>query len=205
MKRIFISAIGTDCGKTVASAMVCEAMEADYWKPIQSGLSRDTDRVQTLISNPKTVFHKEAYLLKTPESPHAAAIKDKIEINLSEIKLPKTSNHLVIEGAGGLLVPLNDNDFVIDLIQHLDAELILVINFYLGSINHTLLSLQEIKRRGIPLKGIILNGHINTDSKDIIMKNCSAPILAEIAQEKELNKAVVMKYAGELRAKLEYA
>lgn len=197
--RYFVTAIGTDCGKTVASAILVEAWQADYWKPIQAGLPRDTDRVKSLVSNAKSVFHPETYLLKTPESPHAAAEKDGVLIDLKTLKAPKTTNTLIIEGAGGLMVPLNEHDFVIDLITHFQSEVILVVNFYLGSINHSILSINELKRRGLKISGLILNGTINEDSKRIILKQLDAPVLLEIEQEQQLNKEKISYYAGKLK------
>jgi dethiobiotin synthetase len=200
--RYFVSAIGTDSGKTLASAILVEALKADYWKPIQAGLPRDTDTVQALVTNTQSQFHPEAYLLQTPESPHAAAAKQGIAVDIKEIALPQTDNALIVEGAGGLMVPLNEKDFVIDLIAQLDMELILVVNFYLGSINHTVLSFCELSRRKIKIKGLILNGPINEDSKRIILQQTNAPVLLEIAQEPVLSKEVVAVYADRILAKL---
>ena len=119
MKTYFITGIGTDVGKTIVSAICVEALEADYWKPVQAGdLDHDdTCKVKKLVSNSKSVFHPNRYALKTPMSPHAAAAIDGIEIDLKAIKVPKTNNHLVIEGAGGLLVPLNDTVTVMDMMH----------------------------------------------------------------------------------------
>lgn len=194
----FITAIGTDSGKTLISAIVAEALKADYWKPIQAGFPRDTETVQNLVSNTKTVFHKEAYLLKEPMSPHAAAYREGIDILLDTITLPETSNNLVIEGAGGLMVPINNREFVADLIQHLQVEVILVANLYLGSINHTLLTINELKRRNIAVKGIIFNGEANKESSDLILKYSGYPCLLHVKQEDEITPAVVSKYAAEL-------
>src|SRR5690606_8976042 len=114
----FVTGISTEVGKTVASAIVVESLRADYWKPIQAGDldNSDSHKVESLISNSKTVIHPNSYALKTPMSPHAAATIDGITIDLEKIVPPKTDNHLVVEGAGGLLVPLNDTDNIFDLI-----------------------------------------------------------------------------------------
>ena len=140
-KTYFITGIGTEVGKTIVSAVVTEALWADYFKPIQAGDLEysDTDKVKALISNSKSKFFNNAYALKTPMSPHAAAEIDEVTIDLKSISRPKTQNHLVIEGAGGLMVPLNNKDCIIDLIEKTD-KIILVSRHYLGSINHTLLS-----------------------------------------------------------------
>jgi dethiobiotin synthetase len=202
-KTYFITAIGTDCGKTFVSAILTEALQADYWKPIQAGLPRDTDSVAAWISNSKTVFHPEAYLLTQPLSPHAAADLDKVTIKLSEIQKPATTNHLIIEGAGGLLVPINETNFVIDIALKLKAEVILVINFYLGSINHTLLSLQELQRReekeNLQIKGIVFNGNMATPSAEIILKHSPYPLLFKVAQEEVQNRETVKKYGNILK------
>ncbi|TNF77380.1 MAG: ATP-dependent dethiobiotin synthetase BioD, partial [Bacteroidetes bacterium] len=117
MMRIFVTGISTEVGKTMASAILVEALQADYWKPVQAGDLEysDSDKVRDLISNARTVIHPNAFALRTPMSPHAAAEIDGIRITLDTIVLPKTENHLVIEGAGGLLVPLNETDTILDL------------------------------------------------------------------------------------------
>ena len=116
MRKIFVTGIGTDVGKTVVSAILTEALEADYWKPIQAGDLDNSDslKIERFISNNKTVIHLEGVKLNSPMSPHAAAEIDSLEIQLSDFVLPETANHLVVEGAGGLMVPLNDKDLIID-------------------------------------------------------------------------------------------
>ncbi|MEO8795971.1 MAG: dethiobiotin synthase [Daejeonella sp.] len=183
-KPLFITGIGTGIGKTVISAALTEYLNADYWKPIQSGSLEftDTDYVKSLVTNSKSKFHPESYRLTQPYSPHKSADLDQIEIKLNEIKLPSTQNNLIIEGAGGLMVPLNDRDLMIDLIDHLDAEVILVIQHYLGSINHSLLSLEVLKHRNIPVKGIIFNGQSDSYSEDIILKHYPVKVIAQISE-----------------------
>jgi dethiobiotin synthetase len=205
MKTYFITAIGTDSGKTFISAIFAEALQADYWKPIQSGLPRDTEQVATLISNSKTQFHQEAYLLTQPLSPHAASKIDGIDIEITKILKPKTANHLIIEGAGGLLVPLNDTNFVIDIATYLEAEIILVANLYLGSINHTLLSIKELQRRekenNLKIKGIVFNNFSVSESigsEEIILKHCPYPCLLRVEKEEKIDKETVRKYADKL-------
>ena len=197
--KYFITAIGTDSGKTLASAILCEALDADYWKPVQAGQPRDADTVRELITNTQTIIHPETYLLKTPASPHAAAKLDGIEIKINDFIVPASSN-LIIEGAGGCLVPLNDNNFVIDLAPVFKAEIILVANLYLGSINHTLLTVEALKNRKIPIKGIIFNGDHNPESENIILKHAGLKALLHIENEKEINKEVVKKYASILKS-----
>jgi dethiobiotin synthetase len=168
---LFVTGIGTDVGKTIVSAILVEKLKADYWKPIQSGDldNSDTMKVQRLVSNPITRFHPEAYRLTQPYSPHKSAALDGITINLDQIKLPDTQNQLIIEGAGGLMVPLNNEHFVIDLIEKFNAEVILVVKHYLGSINHTLLSLELLKQKKIKVKALIFNGDRDEYSESIII------------------------------------
>lgn len=196
----FVTAIGTDSGKTLVSAILCEALYADYWKPIQAGLPRDTETVKQLITNEKTVLHNEAWLLSTPVSPHAAAIIDKVNIRLTNIAAPQTKRDLIIEGAGGCLVPINDDHYVIDIAATCKASVILVANLYLGSINHTLLTFEALKRRNIPIKGLIFNGNLNEASQTIILNKTQLTCLLHIKQEPVLNKKIVQQYAEQLRS-----
>jgi dethiobiotin synthetase len=196
-KRYFITGIGTDIGKTVAAAILTEALEADYWKPIQSGATTDSDKltVQSLISNTKSVFHAEVYSLTEPLSPHAAAELDGVEIVLENIIAPQTNNTLLIEGAGGLMVPLNYKGLmVIDLIKHLEAQAILVSRNYLGSINHTLLSAEALKARNIPVAGIIINGAENPATERVIFDYTGLPFLGRINEESLVTQEVVLGY-----------
>ncbi|WP_296623372.1 dethiobiotin synthase [Marivirga sp.] len=199
----FITAIGTDSGKSLFSAIICEALEADYWKPIQAGHPRDTDYVGGLLSNLKSDLIPEKYVLNTPASPHYAAELDQVIMKVADFDIPKTDNeNLIIEGAGGVLVPINGNEFVIDFPQHWNTPVILVANLYLGSINHTLLTINELKRREIEVKGIVFNGPSNPASEDIILKHSGYSCLLRIKDEKEINHEVVRKYAAELKNNL---
>ena len=143
-KQYFISGIDTDIGKTFVSAILVEALKADYWKPIQSGDLHysDTDKVKEMISNTTTKFHANSYAFKEPASPHYSAELESQVIDLDKIIKLTTGNSLIVEGAGGLMVPLNNESLIIDLIQQLNMELILVIKNYLGSINHSLMSIE---------------------------------------------------------------
>jgi dethiobiotin synthetase len=192
-RKIFVTGIDTNVGKTITAAVLTQALQADYWKPVQTGNEHDTPTVQKLISNDKTIFHKEAYCLKQPLSPHAAAKLENIQIDFDLIQLPETNNTLLIEGAGGLLVPLNASYFIIDLIQKFEAETILVVKHYLGSINHTMLSIEVLKRRNINLLGVIINGEKNKLSEEIILQS-GVKILGRIYQEQPLTQATIKKY-----------
>lgn len=195
----FVTAIGTDSGKTIASTILCEALKADYWKPVQAGTPKDSDTVKSLISNDRTVIHPEKYALKTPASPHAAAKIDNVQINVSDFQLPSTRNSIVVEGAGGCLVPLNDHEFVIDLASHLKTEIILVANLYLGSINHTLLTLEALRNRKLSVAGIIFNGESNPESQRIILQYAKAPELLHLKTEDNITKQLIGSYASVLR------
>jgi dethiobiotin synthetase len=192
-KPLFITGIGTGIGKTVVAAILTESLKADYWKPIQSGDldNSDTMKVQGLISNNKTVFHPEAYRLTQPYSPHKSAALDGIEIHLNNIKLPETNNTLIIEGAGGLMVPINNKELMIDLIKHLNAEVVLVIQHYLGSINHSLLSLEALYSRNIPVRAFIFNGDSDEYSEDVIKAHAEGERTISIPRLLTLNKESV--------------
>ena len=202
--RLFVTGIGTEVGKTIIAAILTEALEADYWKPIQAGdlHHSDTDRVKALITNNRSIFYKEAFCLQEPMSPHAAAEKDGINVHLSNIRAPKTNNHLIIEGAGGLMVPLNYEDCIIDLILQLNCEVVLVSRNYLGSINHTLLSIEALKKRGILIKGIIFNGAKNKDTEKVILKMANVSLLGRVREEKGFDPIVIRKYATQFKESL---
>jgi dethiobiotin synthetase len=201
--KLFITGIGTDVGKTIASAIVTQALEADYWKPIQAGDldNSDSHKIQKYISNNKTKIHANSYKLNTPASPHLAAAIDRITIDIKEINEPKTTNHIVIEGAGGLLVPLNHTNCIIDLIQK-DYKVILVSRHYLGSINHTLLSFEALKSRKIPLAGIIFSGDENKATEEIILAKTKAKFIGRIEEEPYFDANVIQQYADEFRDNL---
>lgn len=193
----FVTGIDTDSGKTLASAILCEALGYEYWKPIQAGLPKDSDVIKELA--PQATIHPEAYLLHTPASPHASAKIDGVKIELSGVKLPEGFQNIIVEGAGGCLVPLNDSDFVIDLAPKLKAEIILVCDLYLGSINHSLLSIKFLESRNYSVKGIIFNGESNPESERIILHHSPYPCLLRINKEKLLTPETVKKYAAILK------
>ena len=199
-RKLFVTGIGTDVGKTIASAILTEALQADYWKPIQAGDLEHSDsiKIKSQISNSKSHIFENSYKLNTPASPHYAAQLDGIAIDINQIKEPKTSNHLVIEGAGGLLVPLNDTDCIIDLIQN-DYEVILVSRHYLGSINHTLLSLEALKNRNIPCAGIIFSGDENPATESIILAKSGVKFLGRIENEPYFDANVIAYYADQFK------
>ncbi|WP_462265587.1 dethiobiotin synthase [Mucilaginibacter sp.] len=192
-KPLFVTGIGTDVGKTIVSAILVEKLKADYWKPVQAGdlENSDTMKVKSLVSNTKSVFHPEAYRLTQPFSPHKAAALDGIEIDPANIQLPQTTNRLIIEGAGGLMVPLNDKFLIIDLIKQLDAEVVLVSKNYLGSINHTLLSMEMLKQKKIKVKTLIFNGERDEYSESLIERLYQNPIVNYVTHASTLNSEFV--------------
>lgn len=194
--KLFITGISTDVGKTVVSAIVTEALQADYWKPVQTGsaLDADMETVKKYVSNSQTVIHSNAYVFELPASPHAAAKAESKNIDLKKIKEPITHNHLVIEGAGGVLVPLNEQDCVIDLIQP-DYAVVLVSKNYLGSINHTLLTVEALKSRNISVAGIVFNGESNSETERIILKKTGLKCLGRVAVEPYFDQNVIKEYA----------
>jgi len=206
MKNIVVAGIGTGIGKTFIAAILTEALEADYWKPVQAGSLdfTDTDVVRQYITNQKSFLHPEAYRLSAPMSPHAAAEIDGVEIDLHKLSLPSASNILVIEPAGGLMVPLNSRELNINLIKQWNVPVILVSQNYLGSINHTLLSVEVLKQHGIELAGIIFNGERKPSTEDFILQHTRTDCIAKINLEKEITKAIVKQYADELKEKLNY-
>ncbi len=197
MRKLFITGIGTDVGKTFVSAIFVEGLKADYWKPIQCGNldNSDTAFVKSLVTNTDSVFHPEAYSLREPISPHASAALEGIEISIEKVKLPSTENTLIIEGAGGLMVPLNSVNHVIDLISEFNAEVILVVKHYLGSINHTLLSIDALKYRNIPIAGIVFNGERNEASERVILNYYLFKFVAYVDQESNINSSTLEKYS----------
>ncbi|PIF61168.1 dethiobiotin synthetase [Flavobacterium sp. 11] len=201
--KLFITGIGTDVGKTIASAIITEALQADYWKPIQAGdlENSDSHKIKCFLSNEKTVIHPNSYALNTPASPHLAAELDGIVIDLKKIIEPKTENHLVVEGAGGVFVPLNSNDCVIDLIQP-DYKVIVVSRHYLGSINHTLLTIEALQNRKIAVVGIVFSGNENKATESIILSKTRVKCIGRIEQEPYFDKNVIKEYADRFRENL---
>jgi len=201
--KIFVTGISTDVGKTIASSIIVESLEADYWKPIQAGDLdySDTYKVKSYISNSKSQFFSNSYALNTAASPHLAAEIDRITINLKEIHEPKTENHLVIEGAGGIFVPLNENETIIDLIQP-DYKIIVVSRHYLGSINHTLLTIEAIQNRGFQVAGIIFSGSENKSTESLILNKTGIKCIGRINEEPYFDQNVIKEYADLFRDNL---
>ena len=201
--KLFITGIGTDVGKTIASSIITESLKADYWKPIQAGDldNSDSHKIQRYISNDKTVIHPNSYALKTPASPHYAAEIDGVIIDLNKMVEPETNNHLVVEGAGGVFVPINNTDCVIDLIRP-DYKVVLVSRHYLGSINHTLLTIEALQNRKIKVAGIIFSGEENKATESIILSKTGIKFIGRIEQEPYFDQNVIKDYAAQFRENL---
>ncbi|MEP1488949.1 MAG: dethiobiotin synthase [Algibacter sp.] len=202
MNIYFITGTSTEVGKTVASAIITEALEADYWKPIQAGEldNCDTKKVEKLVSNKKSKFHPNSYALNTPMSPHAAADIDGVKIDVSKIIPPKTDNNLVVEGAGGLLVPLNNSETILDLIKP-NYKVIVVSRHYLGSINHTLLTVNLLKAKGFDVS-ILFSGNEHKTTESIIIEMTKVPVIGRIDEEPYFDENVVREYAELFKERL---
>ena len=201
MRPIFVTGIGTEVGKTVVSAILVEALCADYWKPVQAGdlEETDTDRVRKLVTNKLSYLHHETVLLRTPASPHAAARLEGQKIALDMFELPPAvhGKPLVIEGAGGVLVPLDERHCMADLIEKLRCETVVVSRNYLGSINHTLLTIEALRRRGIEILGLVFNGEGNSDTESLILSKTGVAILGRVRWETTLTPELIGRYADE--------
>ncbi|PQA93172.1 dethiobiotin synthase [Chryseobacterium shigense] len=168
MTQLFITGIGTEVGKTICSAVLTQYFKADYWKPVQSGDLDYTDSHKIESWTENTVCHPETYSFKLAASPHQSAREENVQIDLDQFHLPETQNSLIVEGAGGLMVPLTDDIFMIDLIEKLDLPVALVVRNYLGCINHTLLSIMALEQKKLKLEYLILNGVFPPDTERVI-------------------------------------
>ena len=209
MQPIFITGIGTGIGKTLAAAVVTEALDASYWKPVQAGFEDGTDSewIGERISNPHGRLHPETYKLSLAASPHIAARQEGVVIDLDRIVAQfKTMGNrpLVIEGAGGLFVPLNDRQFIIDLIRMLDATVLLVSRNYLGSINHSLLTATACREHGLRVAGWIFNDQYGQYEHEIVQWS-GLPSIASIPFTDHPGKAFVQAQAAIIRPALCHA
>lgn len=182
--RLFITGTDTGVGKTLTAAILMAGLRGIYWKPVQSGLEEitDTDWIRNKTGLPDNHFCPETYRLRLPLSPHASAAHDGIRIDLEAFQVPVTmkSGHLIIEGAGGILVPLNDRDFMLDLMEKTGAQILLVSATSLGTINHTLLSIGQLRRRGLKIMGVVMNGEKNEGNREAIEHYGKVKVLAEV-------------------------
>ncbi len=194
---IIVAGIHTGIGKTICSAVICQALGYDYWKPVQAGLENtDSDFIKANVNNPSCYIHKEKYLLKTPASPHYAAAIEGIHISKKDFDLPSSNNKITVETAGGLMSPLAKGFLNIDLIAQLQLPVVLVSNDYLGSINHSLLSYDALVKRNIPVKGIVFSGNETISSRQFITEHTQLPVLFNIPFFENINAAAIAAFAN---------
>jgi dethiobiotin synthetase len=199
-KKYLVTGIGTDVGKTVVSAIIAQALEADYWKPIQSGEldNSDSHKINRLTNDLVQVL-PERYRLNEPLSPHASAAIDGVQLHLSELTLPQTDRNLLVEGAGGLMVPINDTDLLIDAFKQWNLPVIIVSRHYVGSINHTLLTIEVLQNRGIAIKGLVFVGDENKATESFILNHTKVPFLMRVPIAAEVTADFVQEQANLLR------
>ncbi len=192
---IFVTGTDTGIGKTVVSAMITLGLKGGYWKPVQSGNQSvtDTQWVKFITAFSDQHFFPETYLLSQPISPHAAAKIDQIKMQLKSIVVPDYHhlNHLIVEGAGGIMVPINEQQLMIDLMEQLGFPVLLVCRSTLGTINHTLLSLLALRQRNIPVLGIVMNGPRNESNRKAVEHYGQIPVISEIEPIKTITRATL--------------
>lgn len=193
--KLFVTGTDTDVGKTIASAWLIHKLNAAYWKPVQSGLDGETDidTIRRLTSLDERYIFQPSYELPEPLSPHEAARRAGITIEMDRFVLPRSDKPLIIEGAGGVLVPLNDQDMMVDLMTHLDAPVVLICRSELGTINHTLLSLEGLRARGIEIRGVIINGPAAPHNARALKQYGGVDVIAEIPQLEYLTRETISR------------
>lgn len=201
-KTFVVAGIGTDVGKTVVSSIYAEALEAAYWKPVQAGDLDNSDSIKVgKYCSEKVTVLKERYLLNTPASPHLAAKIDGIEILLSDFEIPETDQNLIIECAGGLMVPFNEKgDLYLDLLGKWKLPVILVSRNYLGSINHTLLSLEVLKHRNIPVEILVFVGDSKESTESMILTKFPIEKVVRIPMADVVDSEFVQNQAEKIRS-----
>jgi dethiobiotin synthetase/malonyl-CoA O-methyltransferase len=205
---VFVTGTDTGVGKTVVAACLARAWRVGYWKPVQTGAATaddDTATVVALAGLSSEHVHSPAYALRAPLSPHAAAELEGVRITMEAIALPQTAHPLVVEGAGGLLVPLNDREFMIDLMAKLALPVLLVARSTLGTINHTLLSLAALRSRRLPIAGVVLNGPPNAGNRGAIERFGQVRVLAELPHVDRLDDAAMERLSGLVPPLTEFA
>jgi dethiobiotin synthetase len=198
----FVSGIGTDVGKTVVSSVLCELLFANYWKPVQSGELDNTDsmKVERLVSFETFQFFPEQFRLTQPLSPHVSAKLDGVHIDSADFIFPEFTGNLIVEGAGGLMVPINENGLLFcDLAAEWKLPTILISRHYLGSINHTLMSIETLRNRNFPILGIIYVGDELPMTEDIIFTKTQIPTLFHVPIFENLSKETISTFVAQLR------
>jgi dethiobiotin synthetase len=199
-KGLFITGIGTDVGKTIASAVITKALEADYWKPVQCGDLDNSDSIKIArLTGLKTL--QEAFKLLAPMSPHAAADLEGAELNIGKISLPKSDKTIVAEGAGGVMVPLNLRETYLDMMVSLKLPVILVTRHYLGSINHTMLSWKVLKEAGLNVVALVVSGTEHKSTESYFATQMDVPFI-RINELKEVNSESIALEAERLKSNI---
>lgn len=191
MRGVFVTGTDTDVGKTLVSAWLTQAWRADYWKPVQTGAADITDYGTVAKLVPEATIHPPAYVFQAPLSPHEAARRERARIDLSALVPPTTERPLVVEGAGGAMVPLNEVALTVDFMERLGLPTVVVARSGLGTINHTLMTLEVLRRRRIPILGVVMNGQLNPGNRQAIEHFGGAPVLAEIQPLPAVTASVV--------------
>ena len=196
-KGLFITGIGTDVGKTVAAAVITKALEADYWKPVQCGDLDNSDSIKIArLTGLKTL--PEAYRLQAPMSPHAAAELEGVELSIAQIELPKSDKPIVVEGAGGVMVPFNSKETYLDLMVKLNLPIVLVTRHYLGSINHTMLSWKALKEAGLNVVALVISGKAHESTESYFETQMDVPFI-RINELEEVNSEAIAAEAERLK------
>lgn len=192
----FVTGTDTDVGKTIVSAWLMLHLDAAYWKPVQCGFEPRTDAqtVKMLTECTPERILPTKYMLEAPLSPHEAARRENVHIELDALSLPEHQGPVIVEGAGGLLVPLNDTQFIIDLIAHLNITLILTCRSTLGTLNHTLLSLEAIRKRNLKIAGLVMVGPERPENYSALEEYGGIPILGELPVLTSLNKETLISH-----------
>ncbi len=200
MQGFFVTGTDTDVGKTLVAAWLLTHLDACYWKPVQAGTEpeTDTESVRRLAELADDRIVAEAYVLSEPIAPHEAARRASVRIDMAKIVPPRLERPLVVEGAGGMLVPLNEESYVIDIAGKLGLPVILVARSTLGTINHTLLSLEALRRRGLPLAGVVVSGPKTPHNRAAIERYGKAKIIAEIPFLPSVTRASLLAIKPEL-------
>jgi dethiobiotin synthetase len=199
-RGVVVAGIGTEVGKTVVSAILCEVMRARYWKPIASGSDdgpAESVTVAGLLKNGAERIFSERYLLRKSLSPHVAAALDGVEVSLDQFSLPVCDAPLVVELAGGIMVPLNDRETNLDLIQRLGLPVVVVSRHYLGSINHTLLTLSALRARNVSVKGIVFNGEELPDTERIVTSMGDVPVIGRVPTLGDVSQSAISEFASQ--------
>jgi dethiobiotin synthetase len=193
-QRYFITGTDTGVGKTVLSALLCAALDASYWKPIQTGTEVDLDSatVGSLAGLAPEKILPEAYQFAPAVSPHLAARQAGVRIDLAKIKLPAGNTSLIVEGAGGVFVPVNERDLMVDMMRQLGLPVLLAARSSLGTINHTTLSLVALRNAGVEVAGVVMIGALNAENRAAIEEYGKVRVVGEIPWLTELNRAVLV-------------